>query len=333
MKENDTNYIRGNLAISGFGFESKTSLVNALRIDEAKLDTAIELCETSDPYERWYERKRSGGQRLIEHPIPSLKLVQRRLNRLLQRLRLPGVFHGSYSCTSILSNAKPHCKVSWYLTFDLANYYKTIRPQKVYVGLRFLQAPPDIARLITRLTTVHGRVPQGAPTSPMIAAIAMLSLARRLMSLCSKMGAAATIYGDNICISGNAAIKGHKSTFLRIVKTEGFRIRASKTQLVPPNEDKPLPGLIVRKGHATVCDDDLANITRIVERCVALGETGLANRVCHRYPQHLRGVVNHYAWIDSDAMSEAANLFAQIDWPEKHNRHQCLSPKCYCDVV
>ncbi len=156
---------------------------------------------------------------------------------------------------------------------------------------------------------------------------------RRLTTLCSKMGAMTTIYGDNICILGNAAIRGHKSIFLRIAKTEGFRIRASKTQLVPPNEDKPLPGLIVRNGRATVSDDDLANVMRIVERCVALGETGLANRVCLRYRQHLRGAVGHYAWIDSKAMSEATDVFAQIRWPEKHNRDQCLSPRCYCDVV
>src|SRR5271154_2907962 len=120
------------LEVDDLGFESKRSFFDALRVEQGLFDTALSLCEDGDPYERWYEPKRSGGQRLIEHPVPILKKVQKRLNRLLQRFRLPRVFHGSYSGTSILSNAKPHCNVSWYLTFDLANYYKTIRPEKVY---------------------------------------------------------------------------------------------------------------------------------------------------------------------------------------------------------
>ena len=82
----------------------------------------------------------------------------------------------------------------------------------------------------------------------MIAAIAMLGLAGRLTTLCARLGRALTIYGDNICISGPRLIAGHRSTFLRIAMTEGFRVRTRKTHLAPPADDKPLPGLIIRGG-------------------------------------------------------------------------------------
>src|SRR5580704_6458176 len=97
-----------NLALSDLGFESLSSFRKVLGIKQPEFEGALELCENGDPYDRWYEQKRSGGRRLIEHPVQSLKTVQQRLNRLLQRLQLSRVFHGSYSCTSILSNAKPH---------------------------------------------------------------------------------------------------------------------------------------------------------------------------------------------------------------------------------
>lgn len=321
---------RGNLALGELGFESKRSLVRALRIEDDEFERALDLCKNGDPYERWYEPKRSGGQRLIEHPVPDLKVVQQRLNRLLQRLRLPGVFHGSYSATSILTNARPHCRVSWYLTFDLANYYKTIRPEQVYSSMRSLHAAPNIARLITRLTTVNGRVPQGAPTSPMIAAISMLGLARRLTLLCCKLKSVVTIYGDNICVSGSRAVIGHEPTFLRIARTAGFKVRAEKTVVAAPSDDKPLPGLIIRGGKPTVSDDDLASVRATVLRCAALGADGLARRVCNRYRSSLRGVVNHYAWIDAELMASTVDQFEDISWPETHHRSTCLSGRCFC---
>src|SRR5690606_9612266 len=142
------------------------------------------------------------GYRLIEHPFPELKAIQRRINRLIQRLQLPNVFHGCYAATSILTNASHHRVSSWYLTFDLANYYKTIRPQKVYLALTARGAAPDVARTLTRLTTIKGRVPQGAPTSPVIAILAMCSMARRMQILVQRMHGTITIFGDNVSVSG-----------------------------------------------------------------------------------------------------------------------------------
>ncbi len=322
-----------NLRVSELGFESRRSLIEALRVEENLLGRVLDLCENCDPYDRWYEQKRSGGQRLIEHPIPPLKAVQQRLNRLLQRLRLPGIFHGSYSATSILTNAKPHCRISWYLTFDLANYYKSIRPEQVYASMRSLRAAPDIARIITRLTTVNGRVPQGAPTSPMIAAISMLGLARRLIRLCSKIDSFVTVYGDNISISGPRSIVGHKETFLRIARTEGFKLRAKKTLIATPSEDKSLPGLIVRGGKPTVNNEDLETVCAIVTRCHDLGPQGLARQVCGRYISSVRGMVNHYAWIDRKLMQTTLTRFAEIRWPSTYDRPHCLSNRCYCSIL
>ncbi len=323
---------RQTLVVNDLAFESRQSFVRALRVPVDAFDHAIDLCENDDPYERWYEPKRSGGQRLIEHPIPPLKKVQSRLNRLLQRVRLPRVFHGSYSRTSILSNAKPHCYSSWFLTFDLANYYKSIRPEKVYTSLRQLNASPDVARLITRLSTISGRVPQGAPTSPMIAAIAMLRLSRRLSTLCANVGGQVTIYGDNVCISGPRTIVGMKSTFFRIATTEGFRVRSPKTVITEPGQDKPLPGLAIRNSKPAIYDRDLAAVQEAVERCVHLGKDGLARRVCPRYVSHLRGVVKHYSWIDDVAMTIVLTDFRRVEWPDSYVKSACETQTCYCRV-
>src|SRR5262245_48741909 len=134
-----------NVNLNDLGFESVSSLIRALRVEPALFESVYASVESGYPYDCWYEQKRSGnGHRLIEHPHRDLKALQARINRLLQRLSLPRTFHGCYAGTSILSNASHHRKESWFLTFDLANYYKTIRPTKVYQGLVSYHAAPDV---------------------------------------------------------------------------------------------------------------------------------------------------------------------------------------------
>jgi hypothetical protein len=289
--------------------------------------------ENGYPYECWYETKRSGvGHRLIEHPHGELKAVQARINRLLQRLALPRIFHGCYAGTSILSNARHHRKDSWFLTFDLANYYKTIRPAKVYQGLVAYHAAPDVARALTRLMTIKGRVPQGAPTSPIAAVLAMLRLADRLSKLAQSFGSTVTVFGDNVCLSGPRRLASQKNTILKIAVTEGFRVRREKTVITEPGQDKPLPGVIIRSGRVTLYDEDFTAISATVENCLSMGTSGLAKCACSRFNDKLQGRVHHYHWIDAERMKEHRQSCLKIRWPAYHKRSPCLGPHCHCEV-
>jgi hypothetical protein len=326
-KEKDPDRLR----IRDLGFESVPRLAKSLRLHPNELDHLAHACQNAYPYTCWHEPKRSGnGNRLIEHPSEDLKRAQQAINRLLQRLDLPGIFHGCHAGTSIVSNAVPHRNVSWFLTFDLANYYKTIRPRKVYEGFVALSASPDAARVLTRLTTIKGRVPQGAPTSPLVAAIAMLSMARRLGQLAAKFGLNVSVYGDNVAVSGPKTVVRHKNTMLGIGRSEGFRVRAHKTLKRAPDEDKPLPGLIIRGGEITVYDEDYDRVSRMLDACLALGPDGLARKVCDRFVRKLSGTVNHYAWIDPIRMAGSRRKLAKIQWPPEYVRASCWSPKCHC---
>ncbi len=316
------------------GFEGLSSLIRALRVDEDRWCRVLEQCENGYPYKCWREPKRSGkGHRLIEHPEDELKAIQRRINALLQRLDLPNIFHGCYARTSILTNARPHLKRSWFLSFDLANYYKEIRPRKVYEGLVRVGASPDVARALTRLTTIKGRVPQGAPSSPIVAVIAMLSLAERLKKLAGIVRASLTIYGDNVCLSGTKQLIRHRNTILRAATSEGFRVRAEKTFVGAPGDDKPLPGLIIREGEVLPYDEDLERVGRCLDACLALKEAGLSRKICSRFVHKLRGIINHYTWINTTCMRANRKKFETIPWPAEYAREPCWSPKCHCTPV
>lgn len=161
----------------------------------------------------------------------------------------------------------------------------------------------------------------------------MLDMAGRLRHLCAKLSSVVTIYGDTICISGSRAIVGHESTFLRIAKTSGFRARREKTLVASPSQDKVISSLIIREGKPTVSDDDLALVSALVVRCAELGAQGLAGRVCRRYAGSLRGLVDHYAWIDAKRMAHMVHRFARIAWPVSYDRSDCMAAKCFCSPL
>lgn len=317
--------------IDRLGFESLDSLARALRLDGDKLKATAESCKAGYPYEAWKEPKRSGnGHRLIEHPEPPLKLVQVRINRLLQRVFDPFIFHGCVSRTSIKTNAEPHCHNSWFLALDLADYYTTIRPAKVYQGLTALGAVPDIARVLTTITTIHHHVPQGAPTSPVVAAIAMAKLARRLVELVGEFDGQITVFGDNLSISAPRDLRRYKRTVDRIVRMEGFRLRHEKTTVCRPGMDKPLPGLVIRKQQIRAREEDRRAIEQTVRQCEALSADELRRHACWRFKHRLRGMVNHFAWLDKKSMGEFKDRFKEIDWPDHHDRKACDLRSCIC---
>jgi hypothetical protein len=191
---------------------------------------------------------------------------------------------------------------------------------------------PEVAHAVTLVTTIQHHLPQGSPTSPIIAAIAMLNLGRRLDTLVRAIRGTVTVYGDNLSISANVDLGRYERTIERIVRSEGFRLRRTKTVLSPPGADKSLPGVLVRDGRITVHDNDLADAQRGVGECASLGPGRLSHRVCRRYRTKMAGVLNQLAWIDPVRAAPVLARFETLLWPAEYSRQPCVSPHCHCQV-
>ena len=321
------------------GLKSVVSLARLTRIGIDRLREMAEKCKTSYPYEAWKEPKRSGqGFRLIENPEPALKRIQEQLNRVFQRLALPRIFHGCYRRTHIKSNAYPHIGSRHYESFDLANYYFNINYKQVYSGFIELGCSPPVARIITQLTTTKGRVPQGAPTSPIIAVIALLDIAGRLSDLCNQIGATLTIYGDNICVSGSPHLRFHTHTMQDIIFQCGFKLRTNKRVSVSYDQPWPLPGVSLHLGELDISLDDFESTKMIFLKCTVAGRAGLARKVCCRFRDKLSGLFYHYQWVGAAESGPTARaeslkrLFLRIKWPSSYHRSACIGKKCLCEI-
>jgi RNA-directed DNA polymerase len=186
------------------------------------------------------------GRRLIAAPAPLLKRVQRRILReLLDSVPLPNYIHGSVRGHSPLSNADSHLSTAFVIRVDVKDFFPSITGRQVdCVWSDRLQYNPAAAHLLTRLTTLHGRLPQGAPTSPALANLVLLDVDDEINTAAASLNCTFTRYVDDIVISGQ-----RPQQLLELVvsslRKEGFRVARRKVSVMSAGQRQEVTGLSV----------------------------------------------------------------------------------------
>jgi RNA-directed DNA polymerase len=134
------------------------------------------------------------------------------------------------------------------IKLDIKDFFPSITPTIVRTTLLKLGFSRPVSRMLCLLTTYREQLPQGPPTSPGIANLVLLPLARRFERLCLDHGVQLTIYGDDITVSsGSRRVLKLKNLFMRIIAEEGFDIHPQKIQVLKPRDKKKVTGVVVNK--------------------------------------------------------------------------------------
>lgn len=233
----------------------------------------LERLAANPVYHTFKIPKPGGAKRVIDHPAPALKAVQQRLNRYLQ-----AVYHGVKPASAygfivraqdegerdgglrnIYTNALQHVKSEWFLQVDIADFFHAVTLSHLRDLFRqVFFFPPDLTRLLCALTTYSpagkksgaGRLPMGAPTSPVLANLACLFLDYELEVLAAAHRAVYTRYADDLTFSFAAP---PPAEFLENVRFallhRGFRVNEKKLRLQARLEQPEITGLVLGLGH------------------------------------------------------------------------------------
>lgn len=139
------------------------------------------------------------GFRVIEAPNPELKARQRLLLKIFQEVPLHSCTHGVRG-TSTSTNATPHIGNSIIIKLDISNFFPETTRAMIERGLRVLDHSKYAELLDDCL--LEERLPQGAPTSPMLSAIAFSYYDYFLQVLADEHGLTYTRYVDDLTFSG-----------------------------------------------------------------------------------------------------------------------------------
>lgn len=218
-------------------------LAYALKIEKGKLQnlsSAIDLDE-SKFYRNWEEPKTDEkGQprfengvpltRPINAPVNILKYVQSQLlNNVLYKLNLPEYFYGGLKKKDAVLNARYHQGNKYFFLTDLKDFYPSVNFKSVESALRKEGFYPDVAKLITRICTKEGSIPQGCPTSSFLASLVVYHSCGDLFEKYKSEGLKVSVYVDDITISSPVDFKSQTSQILEELRNCGLRINFEKT--------------------------------------------------------------------------------------------------------
>lgn len=252
--------------------------------------------------------KRTGGVRTIAEPLPTLKEAQRWiLDHVLSGLPISRYAKGFIVGESIRSNARFHRAQDTVIRIDLRDFFGTVRYPVVFALTRQLGYTKAVSTMIARLCTLHGELPQGAPTSPSYANAAAHRLDLRVAAYCRKRRLRYTRYADDITISGTASPGWIISTVSEIVSSEGFTVNERKTRIMRSHQRQLVTGVVVN-AHLQAPRELRRNLRQTIHFIERFGVDGHLVNTQERRPNivgHLRGMAAHILHLnpsDRDAL-------------------------------
>ncbi|MEO7999600.1 MAG: reverse transcriptase family protein, partial [Gemmatimonadaceae bacterium] len=292
-------------------------------------------------------RKRSGGVRLIEAPQMRLKTIQRTiLSGILNQI--PAYYsaaHGFVKGRSVRTFAEPHVGKQAVVRIDLKDFFPTIGYSRVQALFRTMGYPDAVASAFAGLCTnatpravfvgvatnaseleqltnarqLYSRphLPQGAPTSPLIANLCAYRLDCRLTGLADWAGAAYTRYADDIAISGDESFARKAARYAAqasaIAMDEGWLVQHHKTRVMRAGVRQELAGIVVNE-RLNITRDSFDQLKATLNNCVRLGAAG-QNRDGHPdFRAYLRGRVGWVTSVNPERGKRLQDIFERIRW-------------------
>lgn len=272
-----------------------------------------------DYYHRFYIPKSKGGKRLISAPTNDLKIIQRKILRsILERVPLHPSATGFRMRRSIITNAKNHIGQEVVIKIDIKDFFPSITFERVkgmYIRLGY---PDRVAEVLAELSTYKGRLPMGAPTSPLLSNIITTRLDRRFTNLSKKIGFRYTRYADDLAFSSeDINFTRYIPFFRKIIEDEGFEVNEEKTVIARKGGQQKITGVVVNK-KVNIDRKDYKRLRAVVHNCVngdlrkEMKRWGASNP--DEFKNTILGHINFVRMLNKEKGEQLLEGFSQISW-------------------
>ncbi len=258
---------------------------------------------------------------------------------------------------TLVAAAQAHCECRWLIKLDVKNFFESINEVAAYRVFRSLGYQPivafELARICTRLVTGSpfigkkwrasapaskfkigdysmksiGHLPQGAPTSPMLANLAMAEFDKALGDLAALNGVTYTRYADDIALSSLNKSFGRNrcqalilEVFVLMAKW-GLSPNRTKTRISSPGARKVVLGLVVNGPQPNLTREFKDNLRRHTH-FISSATIGPAKHAAARgfsstigLKNHVMGLISFAHQVDPGFASERRAELSDVEWP------------------
>ena len=301
--------------------------------------------------------------RVIAVPSPGLLKTQRWITQNILSEVTPHSASVAFSQgDTLLAAAEPHCKCRWLIKLDVKNFFESINEIMAYRVFSSLGYQPlvslELARICTRLRTssssgTHrwwvrwwqwttilayqvwrgdfgsrmGHLPQGAPTSPMLANLAMREFDRRVTEIADENGLIFTRYADDLTFSTQTSAYSRErckkaiGQVYAVMGEFGLSPNATKTRILTPGARKIVLGLLV-DGERPKLPRDFKSTMRQHLYYLLHPNVGPVEHARNRgfssvvgMKNHLFGLASFAAQIDKAYGDDCLSKLKKAPWP------------------
>lgn len=268
-----------------FNMKSREDVADILGIKEKSLRYFLYSIKPDNMYVEFSISKKNGGERVICAPNDKLKAIQRKLAVILNMVyKTKPAAHGFVLDKNVATNAKGHVKKKYVFNIDLENFFDQIHFGRVR-GM--LMKPPynlgeEAALVISQIACYKGKLPQGAPTSPILTNMVCAPLDTQLTKLAKKYNLQYSRYADDITFSTYKAdfpveiayvdFNGvHVGTVLEeLIKKNNFLINYNKVRISDYRQRQIVTGLVVNQ-FVNLRRDYIKEIRALLYSCKVKG--------------------------------------------------------------
>lgn len=269
-------------------------------------------------YSQFNITKKSGKSRTITAPDHRLKIIQRRLAVLLDKLyRVRNPVHAFVPARSVKTNAEAHGRRRYVLNLDMKDFFPTITEKRVVGLLKSIGVNERVADIVARLCCFAGQLPQGAPTSPVISNMICYRLDTELLQLAKEARAIYTRYADDITFSsfqppaplfeglvpavGSFSPDLLSASLRAVIGRNGFVVHPNKAHYADGNSRRTVTGVKINAG-LNVDRRYVRHIRALLHSVERLGLSAAQTRFDEvrgkgALADHLRGKISYIAHL------------------------------------
>lgn len=317
---------------------------------------------TIEPYQVFRIRKRpsEAGEkryRIICAPEPSLMRTQRWIAQQILPRGRPHHASVAFADNSIYAAAKSHCNCRWMIKMDVRNFFESISEISVYRVFRKLGYQPlpafELTRVCTRLGSLTrrrrrpqwrthdpsvfaigayrhirlGHLPQGAPTSPMLANLAVHKFDELVDAIAVRYGLVYTRYADDLALStrdpkfNRRLARAAIGQIYAAMGQCGLSPNFTKTRVCPPGTRRISLGLLVDGPEPRLNREFKARLRQHLYylRRTDVGPAAHARKrgfaAIAGLRHHVQGLIAFAGQIEPVYAAKLTAEFAKVQWP------------------
>ncbi len=242
-----------------------------------------ELIEISNSVDRLWKpgkllKKKSGEPRPTIDAKKPLKSIHEKIKvRLLKQVHYPKYLLGGISDKFFKRDYKQHALVhsgkKHLIEEDVKDFFPNTSIEVVRsIWQYFFKFSPEVAEILTKLTTLNCSLPQGWKTSGYLANLAFWEREHQLVEDFYKRGIAYSRFMDDISVSTKHKLHTKDKTYIvgeiyKMLYASGYTPKRSKHEISSAAKCMKVTGLIVNTKKPTLSQKEKNNIRAAVREC------------------------------------------------------------------